>query len=207
MDYEELVLQNHSKCKVMERLTVPELKNEVLQICHSTGQVQIEEMKMQEDGLFVSGVLYVNFLYIRANDEMPFAVWQGMIPFSHLVECHNCDEDTTAKIATSLEQLSVSLQGGEEIEVKAALAFHAFFCKAKKEELISQALAEPISISDIEGRPSFIGYIVKEGDTVWNLAKRYGTKVSTICKINQVEEGTLKAGDRLLIFKENMSIL
>ena len=52
-----------------------------------------------------------------------------------------------------------------------------------------------------------MGYIVKEGDDLWTLAKRYSTSVEAIKEMNEVTGEKLKAGDRLLIFKENMSIL
>ena len=42
--YEELLIQNHSKCKVSERLSLPELKDDALQICSSEGTVQLNHM-------------------------------------------------------------------------------------------------------------------------------------------------------------------
>lgn len=207
VEYEQLVLQNHSKCKVMERLSVPELQEDVLQICHSSGALQIEQMEMREDGILVTGILHVSFLYVKANDEMPFDIWQGMVPFSHLVECSQTGTDLKYHISGTLEQLNITLQGGDEIEVKAALAFHGFFRKEGKEDMIQQVRTEPISLAEVEKRPSIVGYIVKDGDELWTLAKRYSTSVEAIREMNDLAEGPLKAGDRLLIFKENMSIL
>ena len=204
---EQLVLQNHSKCKVMERISVPELKNNVLQICHSKGRVVVEELKMQEDGILVTGFLCVNFLYVKSNDETPFDTWHGMVPFSHLVECGEVIPELKYDISTMLEQLSVTLQGGNEIEVKAALAFHGFFRKEEHFLKINGIEFQPIPKEEIEKRPSVIGYVVKKNDDLWDLAKRYHTSVEEICKVNELKDGTLNAGDRLLIFKGNMSIL
>ena len=60
---------------------------------------------------------------------------------------------------------------------------------------------------DIEKRPGITGYIVRDGDILWDLAKKYNTTVEGIMEVNDLESGDIKAGDRLLIFKENMSIL
>ena len=65
----------------------------------------------------------------------------------------------------------------------------------------------PLSMEEIEKRPSIVGYIVKPEDDLWSLAKRYSTSVEAIKELNDVSGEKLKAGDRLLIFKENMSIL
>ncbi len=207
VEYEQLVLQNNSKCKVMERVSVPELKNEILQICHSSGAIHVERTVVKEDGVLVEGVLYINFLFVKANDNMPFDTWQGVVPFSHLMECAEAEENLTFHISAVLEQLSITLQGGDEIEVKAALAFHGFFKKSEKRKMICQVKALPLSLEEVEKRPSIVGYIVKPEDDLWSLAKRYSTSVDAIRELNEVSGEKLKAGDRLLIFKENMSIL
>ena len=207
MEYEQLVLQNHSKCKVMERLSIPELRNDILQICHSSGAIRMDRMEKREDGILAEGALYISFLYVKANDSMPFDTWQGVVPFSHLIECNTEGEDLKYHISAMLEQLSITLQGGDEIEVKAALAFHGFFKHVGKADMIQSIRTEPLSIEEVEKRPSIVGYIVKEGDDLWTLAKRYSTSVDAIREVNEMTADHLKEGDRLLIFKENMSIL
>ena len=207
VEYEQLVLQNHSKCKVMERLSVPELRNEILQICHSGGTIRIDKMDMREDGILVEGALYIRFLYVKANDNMPFDTWQGVVPFSHLIECNDIDMDVRYHISVTLEQLGITLQGGDEIEVKAALAFHGFFKRRGSMEMIQNVRMEPINMEEVAKRPSIVGYLVKEGDDLWTLAKRYSTTEDAIREMNDVTNEHIKAGDRLLIFRENMSIL
>lgn len=207
VEYEQLVLQNNSKCKVMERLTIPELKNEILQICHSSGAIHVDRTVVREDGVLVEGALYISFLFVRANDNMPFDTWQGVVPFSHLMECQEAEENLTFHISAILEQLSITLQGGDEIEVKAALAFHGFFKRNGMRKMIQEVKVLPLSMEEIEKRPSIVGYIVKPEDDLWSLAKRYSTSVDAIKELNDVSGEKLKAGDRLLIFKENMSIL
>ena len=207
VEYEQLVLQNHSKCKVMERLSIPELRGEILQICHSSGTIRVDRMEMQEDGILAEGALYISFLYVKANDSMPFDTWQGVVPFSHLIECNQTGADMKYHLSAILEQLSITLQGGDEIEVKAALAFHGFFKRVGKVPMIQDVRMEPLCLEEIERRPSIVGYIVKDGDDLWSLAKRYSTSVDAIKEVNEITGEQLKAGDRLLIFKENMSIL
>ncbi len=204
---EQLVLQNHSKCKISQRLSLPELKQDILQICHSNAAVQLDHIEKGEQGVLVEGALHVSFLYVKASDEIPFDTWQGVVPFSYLVECKETTENMQYHISSILEQLSVSLLGGEEVEVKAVLAFHCFFRKEIKEAFISDMQLEEIDMTELEKRPGVIGYIVKEGDELWKLAKRYSTTVSGIKEVNDMKDDRLKPGERILIFKENMSIL
>ena len=52
-----------------------------------------------------------------------------------------------------------------------------------------------------------MGHIVQNGEDLWGLAKKYMTTVEGIMEINGLESEKIKTGDKLLIFKENMSIL
>ena len=65
--------------------------------------------------------------------------------------------------------------------------------------------ADPMELSN---RPGLVGYVIREGDDLWGLAKRYHATVEGIRRLNGLEEDTpVKPGEKLLIFKENMSIL
>lgn len=204
---ERVVMQNHSKCKAVQKLSLPELRNSVLQICHSTGEIQIDHVKMTDEGAQVEGALHIQFLYVKANDEVPFDTWQGVVPFSYLIECNEVSEMTQYHISSLLEQLNITLLGGDEIEVKAVLAFHGFFWELEKRYFIAQVDLKPFETETLAKTPGVIGYIVKKGDTLWDLAKRYGTTKESIIEVNELKEEELKVNERILIFRENMSIL
>lgn len=205
--YEELITQNHSKYKFSERLTLPELKDEILQICHSGGRMQIEHMDVVENGIQIEGVLYVNFLYVKANDGIPFGMWSGMLPFSYVVESGRDYPEIRYNITANVEQLSIDMAGSEEVEVKAVLAFQSFLRLPLQTETIVQMELQPFDEEEMDKRPGIIGYITKEGDDLWSLAKRYYTTEEGIMENNQLTSRELRSGEKLLIFKENMSIL
>lgn len=204
---ERLVLQNHSKCKVTQKLSLPELKNSVLQICHSSGSIQVDHTTQEEQGVLVEGALHVSFLFVKANDEVPFDCWSGVVPFSYLIECGGLSEHLQFQISALLEQLSVTLLGGDEVEVKAVLAFHSFFRDVRKMKMITDIQLEKLNMEEMEKRPGVIGYIVKEGDDLWKLAKRYFSTKEGIMQVNEMTSEELKVGERILIFRENLSIL
>lgn len=201
--YEELLIQNQSKCKLAEQLALPELKEDVLQICHSEGSLQIEQTKVMADGIYVEGILHLSFLYIKADDDSPFAAWQGMVPFAHLLECPDMCEDARFHISPHLEQLMVSLAGSQNVEVKAVLAFDTFVRRPVQMEMITDISFSPITEEEMEKMPGIIGYIVKEGDTLWKIAKRYMATADVIREVNQLDSDVLKCGEKLLIFKDN----
>lgn len=204
---EELVMQNHSKCRISEQLKVPEVGNEILQICHSSGEIQVEKTEVLEGGIQIEGILHVKFLYVRENDQVPFTVWSGMIPFTYLLECENSTPDLNYDITYNVEQLAIELVGNGEVEVKAHLAFKSFVRRPVNLEMVEQIVSEPLDETELYEQPGIIGYIVKGEDNLWKLAKKYGTTEERIMEINELTAKELKTGDKLLIFKENMSIL
>lgn len=205
--YEELLTQNHSKSKVTERLTLPELKEEILQICHSSGNLQIEKMEPTEEGILTEGILHVSFLYVKANDQVPFAVWQGMIPFSTVLECADSEKEMKYDVTYGVEQLAVDLAGNDEVEIKAVISFRSFMRKPVKMQIVTELQLEAYDKNEMLGRPGIVGYIVKEGDDLWSLAKKYSTTEESIMLNNELLSKELKTGDKILIFRENLSIL
>ena len=204
---EQLLMQNHSKCKVSEQLSLPEIKDDILQICHSSGRIQVEHTEITERGIQIEGVLHVSFLYVKSDDTIPFDVWQGMVPFSYLLESNQTSGDMSYDLTHFVEQLAIGLLGNGEIEVKAVLAFNSFLKKPVRIQNIEEITYEEIDMEEMEKRPGIVGYIVKEGDELWDLAKCYSTTVEGIMEVNGMEKQEITPGDKILIFKENMSIL
>lgn len=207
MTYEEPVMQNQSKCKVTEQLSLPELEEDILQICHSSGRAQVERVAMTEEGILVEGVIHICFLYVKANDTLPFAVWQGMVPFFHMIGVHETGEEIRYALTGGLEQLSVTLLGGDSVEVKAILSFSTLVRKERQVTMVVDMDVESFTKKELEEGPTVVGYVVREGDCLWDLAKKYHTTEEAIREANHLEEENVKPGCRILIFKENMGIL
>lgn len=207
MSFESLVMQNHSKCKVTEQLSLPEIKDNILQICHSGGHLQVDHTERVADGIMVEGMLHVFFLYVKADDAVPFDIWQGIVPFTHVIETKDISPDMNYDIGSELEQLAVGLLGNDAVEVKAVLAFRVFLRKEEIVPNIQNITVEPLDMEKASKAPGIVGYVVKEGDNLWNLAKKYSTTMDGIKEVNNLSDDRLKAGDKILIFKENMSIL
>ena len=47
----------------------------------------------------------------------------------------------------------------------------------------------------------------RKEDKLWDLAKKFMTTEEGIMEVNNLEQTTIKEGDKILIFKENLSIL
>lgn len=66
-------------------------QGKILQICHSDGNVKIDETRIVENGILAEGIVQVRILYIIGDDEMPFYSMETMIPFSHVIEAEESE--------------------------------------------------------------------------------------------------------------------
>lgn len=205
--YEEMLMQNQSRCRISERLELPELKEDVLQIIHSRGTLQPETVQNTREGIRIEGILHISFLYLKADDIEPLGSWQGMIPFSYLIECADMPEHARAGLSSYIEQLQITLGGTEAAEIRAVLAFDAFVRKPVQADMITEASLREIDASGQENAPGIVGHIVQPGEDLWSLAKKYMTTEEGIREVNKMGSENVKTGDKLLIFRENMSIL
>ena len=130
-----------------------------------------------------------------------------MVPFSYILECGGIRQDTDSHLTFGVEQLAVGLLGNGEVEVKAVLAFNSFLEEPLSVENIQEVEMEEADPLELSNRPGLVGCVIREGDDLWGLAKRYHATVEGIRRLNGLEEDTpVKLGEKLLIFKENMSI-
>ena len=106
-----------------------------------------------------------------------------------------------------MEQLSVSLAGSEAVEIKAVLAFNTFIRKPVFMQVITNVDMRENTAEELNQRPGIVGYVVKEGDDLWTLAKRHLTTMEEIMRVNELDSDQVKTGDVVLILKPNMGIL
>lgn len=147
---EELLMQNQSKCKVTERLSLPELKTDVLQILHARGAIQVEHADRTGEGIRVEGILHLSFLYLRGDDAEPYGSWQGMIPFEHQIECKEMPEETVYNMEQHIEQLQITLVGSESVEIKGILTFDTFLRRPVKVWTMENVREEPLDLEQLE---------------------------------------------------------
>ena len=65
----------------------------------------------------------------------------------------------------------------------------------------------PFEEEEIDAMPGILGYRVKSGDSLWEIAKRYYTTVPEIMQMNELTSEEIKVGDKLLLLKQMVSIL
>lgn len=204
--YENLLVKNNTKARVTDRVHVGAGNPKVLQICHGTGTVKIDEAEIVPEGIQADGVIEVELLYISADDARPLQAIKSAIPFSQLIEVKGIGPDSIFDIKPGLEQIGVMMLDAEEIEIKAGLHLNTIVFEPVSEPMITDLDIHDLDMEKLQAMPGMTGYVVRDGDTLWNIAKRFYTTMDTIRDINELESDTIHQGDRLLMIKKVDSV-
>lgn len=199
---ESLLVKNFSKCRVNDRINVQEPSNKILQICHSEGTIKIDFMKVVENGIQVEGIVQLRILYIISDDDMPFYSMETAIPFTHVVEAPGIDQDCRYYLRSDIEQLSTTMIDSNDIEVKVVINLNAIVMRERPMYIVSEINEEPLDMEAVRSMPGIVCYLVQDGDTLWDIAKRFYTTVDEICELNELQSERVKPMDSLLLVKK-----
>ncbi len=173
----------------------------ILQLLHSEGEVMIEEQEAVEGGILLSGCLKLHVMYITGDDEAPYGGLQTQIPFQYKLEVPDMEPEDMGMVRADTEQLQVTMLDGEEMDVKAVLSFGTIAFRNMPMDVLREVKVTELDTAVLSSLPGMAIYVVRPGDNLWNIGRRYYVPVDTLRKINRLESDELKVGQKLLVVK------
>lgn len=201
VEIKQLLMRGSGKCKVNGRVKVKSDEDRIFQVIHSEGSVMVDEKEVTAEGIEISGELFVRVLYVTGEDTAPYRTLEERISFHYLLETPPVTDSDTMVIHPQLEQLSVSMLDGEEMDVKALLNFQAVIFKSLVKDMITDIESRELDQEVLANLPGIAIYVVKKNDNLWNIGKKYYVSVAGIKEMNQMATDDIKEGDKLLIVK------
>ncbi len=198
-DLRRLLSRVTGKTKVTDHIHVT--GNTLLQLLHSEGSVALEQQTTVENGILLQGSIQVKVMYITGEDEAPYGSTQAQIPYRYTLEVPDIAPEDMGKVRAEVEQLQVTMLDGEEMDVKAILSFSTVVFKNIPVELITEVNVSELDSGKMSSLPGMVIYMVKEGDNLWNIGKKYYVPVDSLRQLNALESDEVKPGQKLLIVK------
>ena len=196
-------------------------KNKILQICHSNGKIKIDEERIVENGIEVTGVVELRALYVVSDDEMPFYAAETALPFRHTIEVPGIGPDAAVpagasvhsdtievpgigpdcryELQSSIDQLSTTMPDSSDIEAKIVLNLNALVFRRRKERVMQYVEEKDRDPEELQKLPGITCYFVKPGDTLWDIAKKFYTTTDKIRELNELKTETLTPMQQLLV--------
>ena len=162
-----------------------------------SGKPVITEKSLIDDRVIVGGYISCEVVYKTNDEEKYLEKVSGDIPFNVGIEANGVNENMKALVKASIESMEVAIEANT-IAIKANLNMCAKVLYEVRKEFVKDVLEG--SEEEIQKNASITIYIISEGDTLWNLAKKYSTTVDEIVRINEIEDPNfLMAGEKILI--------
>mgnify|MGYP000880870994 FL=1 len=189
------------KTKVSNRMKLQETDTHMLQLLHSEAQARIDNKELVENGIHIKGVLNVQTLYLSSDGRIPYGFVKGVFPFNYVLEVPNVNETCTYKVRPDIEQMAVAMIDSDELDVKAVISFSGIVFERKSEDIVTDVAVSELDMDKLNELPSIVIYVAKEGDSLWDVGKKYYVPISQIKETNEMTSEEIKAGDKLLIVK------
>ncbi len=201
---------NTSKCRVQGTVkgTGGEGRNAHVQSTHvlgCIGDVQIEDIDVEENRITVAGSIKVTVLYDDTDGDITvLSSVMGSVEFTHDLEMNGLEKYAPSDVSTAvhacIEHISADFNGDGSVEVKAMVTLDALAMAKRNIELIDRMEVKDCA-EELRRQPQITGYIAKSRDTLWDIAKAHHTTIEDIKKCNQLSGDNIKRGERLILVK------
>ena len=200
-EFQQILAKNVCKCRVAEKVSLAE-RRPVLQILRSSGSVKLDEVTVEEDSLLLEGVLQVSLLYLTSDDGAPIQAEEAAIPFQCHAAAAGVDENSVYQVIPGLEQLTAVMMGGNSVEVKGVVSLDVLVQEPLSRQVMTGLESQPLDLLKLQKLPGIVGYIVQPEDDLWSIAKKFHTTIDTVRRANELSDGPVKPGQKLILVKE-----
>ncbi|HHW69887.1 MAG TPA: DUF3794 domain-containing protein [Clostridiales bacterium] len=195
----EIVGEGESHEGVRESIILPENMPRCDRVLHIDAKAVMLEQALYDDRAVIEGVIAINILY--SSDEIEGIVsFKQDIPFNQTIDIEGIDSNMYCDSRVQIERMNFSLIAPDEIEFKAAVNGWVRVYDEIKVNVV-------VDIEEIEGlsddQSGMFVYFVKQGDTLWSIAKQYNTTIDNILRFNDLSDGeNLEIGKRIIIYNK-----
>lgn len=199
---EELAAEVKSQAVIKEIIETDSEAPNISEIFNILGKLYLSNSSVMDDRVSIEGVIGCNVLYLSDNPEEPVCCISREVPFKQVLDVRGAREGMRPDVEMNIEHINYNVISSGEIEVRFVIGFINRVNKTVGIPVVEKAAEEPLDEKRLENRPSVIIYFAQADDTLWNVAKKYGTTVDRLRKDNNLENtDTLAPGTQILIPK------
>lgn len=199
--FEKLLVKNEAKCRISDKIELEREEEDALQICASEEKLQIEQTTVTEEGVLAEGILTVEILYLTNDESMPVASKRAYIPFSQMIEMRKASGPLHIQMDGEIEQATAVLSDSRTIDMKFVISLNLLAFEQQEKQVITEIEEEELDLAALQQSPGIVGYIAREGDRLFGIAKAHHTTTGNLMEINHLTSEAVKPGEKLLIIK------
>lgn len=197
-----LRMQNEGSYKLGGRIHAGSPSSHILQLLYTEATARVTGSRITPEGVEADGVLEVKGVFITGDDEMPYGVIHGNLPFRETIDAEGLTGNCSYQLTCQCDDANVSMVDSEEIDVKASVRIRAVVYDTREMDLIEDASLSSPDYEKLGSLPGMAILLFEQGDTLWNVGKQYCLPVQRLRELNGIADKKEPVpGSRILIVK------
>ncbi len=176
-------------------------QNEIIKNIYNVNAKPIlTDYRIIESKVIVEGLIEINMLYL-GEDSGEIKDISQEVPFKSYVDIEGIKDDMDSEVELILDDIYFNKSSSREVEVNVTIKNQVLVNKIKKINIVTEA-EELVDSLDKKSQPSIVVYVVQQNDTLWDIAKKYNTKVDELIELNEiVSPENIMPGEKIIIQK------
>lgn len=199
----QLLQKQQVRARIKERLDLDE--NDFGNLLHHEEALVLEDIEIEDSKINLTGNLQLRCLYESNKEPGKYCFLERELPFYHTVEgADNKDKVVYPEVRIDIGQMDLNAADEKTLECNATINIHILLLEEKKECIIEHAEVSDIVKQQAKSLPCIVIYMVKEGDSLWQIGKEYLISVDEIKQLNDLSKDEIQPGERLLLMKNRV---
>ncbi|PRX34800.1 uncharacterized protein DUF3794 [Orenia metallireducens] len=198
---EEVIGEDTVTETIIQEFSPPPVKPNIEQVLQADVQLFLPVCTVEEGGVLVEGLLVAGVLYVAATPEgdQPVHFFDDVEEFENFVNIPGAEAGMFCYGNIDIKKVKARLIDDRTVEL--SIILNEFIKVINFRQLT--IVTDIIGVTPGDDQPSDCPkkeYTVQAGDTLYKIAKRYGTTVDAILAENEIEDPDyLEVGQRLII--------
>ncbi|MDV4149507.1 DUF3794 domain-containing protein [Clostridium sp. AL.422] len=162
-----------------------------------SGHPIVKDKVVEDERVKVEGAVKIHIIYKLAGEELKYGILNGNIPFNTTADVKGLRKNMDVMVKPYLENIDTNIEGNA-ISVRATISLSLKSYYKVNKNYIKDVLEGAEEAK--EKKASVTIYVVGDGESLWDLAKKYNTTVDELQKLNELDgEEKIKPGCKLII--------
>ena len=189
------------EASVREIISPDAAYGEIDKILYTTGEILESESRGEQGKVITEGTLQAKMICMSLREEeepQMFSIRQE-VPFRVVTAVPQMTGGEIISARTHVRDIWAEKINGKQMEFNASVMAEAEIMR----EVTFKVLTNPAfeESTSKESMAPMVVYVAGENDNLWKIAKKFKTSVESVAKLNQLEDGEISEGRKLLIIR------
>lgn len=176
-------------------------KAELKEILFSSAKPVVSQCKIAPDKLTIAGKVRLELVYLGENElgeeTIDHLTIDKGFDFKEVIDLPGIEPGMLVKVAAEVPTVAVGIVDPFTLEANLLVVFNIEVCDLVQREIVLEAA---VAVPAPKDSASIRVVVAQKGDTLWKLARKYGTTVEFLAAYNKLGEAAeLTPGQRLRI--------